>query len=720
MPKGWREVEELPRGAKLLDDYGSITSRWRAAADAGADLPDTWVLDKKRFRRALDAVLPPGHRLPEILADRSALRRAAKAARAFERLTAAALDLPLPEWPEATRAVVLWSSPVARPRGVELSGVGQCVQVPPEPEAVRRAVGRLWASVYLEPSLQEIVRRGAKRVDIVVGLTALEDPASNALQEARSAGALDTSSAAQSWTALLTDEERTPTGFPFPGATRTPGPQSALALDVGAHGARAFGQLLRERWGRVGARVVQQDSARWQWEAQATLDLMAHARGPERAALCALLGLTPPPETSGLLARWKLGVGRVAGKEALRQGGLASRVAEHELRCDDVLAGWSELDLAVLPDDGLKRTLEDAHHLLARTAELVAETTWSAELLLACCESLAPGAAPWIDAGLNDLPWVTLLAEWEERMALVRHDGACRAALSSEASLQDVRELPEGPGRRALTSLLASHGFLAANPLEPACPRLEERPEELLRLARLALERPCDVPDRCRAARFAADRALAAAESSQGRLVAVSFGALRSLAREAVVRRERLRLIECRAGALLRRLALDVDRRLRRLEPGLPAGAAFDCTVEELLEAVDLRGSSLRARVAWRRAERDLFRRRREPWFVLDDGESAPGGAREIVLSPGTLEESPWIERLDALWLLALGYVPGARVRWAAPGDAPVVLARALGVPLRSTLGRRETPSDARVKPEAGDRWHPRIEAASQQEPVRG
>lgn len=719
MPKGWRELEELPRGAKLLDDYGEVTSRWRAAADAGVDLPDTWVLDKKRFRRALESVLPPGHRFAEILADRSALRRAAKAARAFERVAAAAEDLVLPEWPETTRAVVLWSSPVVRPRGVELVGLGQCLRTTPDPAEVRRAVGSLWASVYLEPWLLEIATRGVKRVDVVVGLTALEEAPLAPHLDARSAEIMDTNSAAQSWTALLTDEERSPSGFPFPAATRAPGPQSALAVDIGAHAAFAFAHLLRERWGRGGGRVVRQHAARWQWDDQATLELVEQARGAERAALCALVGLAPPEGERGLFGRIRVGLGRVAGREALRHGSLVSRVSAHEQRSNDVLAGWSELDLAVLPDDGLKRTLEDARHLLARTAGLAAEATWSAEMLLACCETLAPGSAPWIDAGLDGLPWVTLLAEWEERLSVVRHDGPCCAALTREPPPDDLRALPEGPGRRALLSLQASHGFLAEDPLEPACPRLEERPQDLLRLARLALAAPCDVYGRCRAARFAADRALAAAESTQGRFVAVSFGGVRSLARDAVLLREQLRFIECRVGALFRRLAFDVDRRLRRLEPGLPAGAAFDCTVDELLEAVDLRGSSLRARVAWRRAERELFRRRREPWFPLS-GSTAPSATREVLLSPGPLDEPASVERFDGLWLLALGYLPGARVRWAAPGDAPVVLARALGVPLRSTLGSRETVGGARVKPGSGDTWHPNVERGIEQEPVTG
>src|SRR5690606_4468175 len=126
---------------------------------------------------------------------------------------------------------------------------------------------------------------------------------------------------------------------------------------------------------------------------------------------------------------------------------------------------------------------------------------------------------------------------------------------------------------------------LAREPLEPSCPRLHETFAEVLELARLALERPIDVSARCRVAHFAADRAVAEAERDRGRMFALSFGAMRGFARDAVLLRERLRLRECRVGALLRRIALDVDRRLRRLEPSLPLGAAFDCTSEELLEA---------------------------------------------------------------------------------------------------------------------------------------
>lgn len=672
----------MPSGAKLLDDYGEIVARWRAAKDAGVVLPKTWVLERRRFRRALEAALPPGHRISEILSDRSVLRRAAKAARGYERLAAAAEYVSLPEWPAEAEAIVLWSSPVLRPRGVALSGLVQSMTVAPTVEAVREGIGQLWASIYLEPSLRALAARGVKRVEVVVGLTVL------GRGESASGDAGSRPSDAESWTALLTEEEHPATGFPWPGGPREPAPPSTLALDLHGAGATAWRSLLRKRFGRAAATLVQQGPGRWQWQAEVALELLERSPPEERAALCWLLGLPLPSDRRKL---WKQlgGAPRWAG-EGLRKRDLEARVAAHEARCRDAMAGLVELDLAILPDDGLKRTLEDAGELVRSTVELVAECSERAAILVGCAEMLAPGSAPWIDAGLEALPGLDLCAQWEERMSVVRNDGACRTALAS-AAVTRVGDLPEGPGKRALSTFATSHGFFAADPLEPACPRLGEDPRELLSLARWALEAPVDVLARCRSARFAADRALATVESKQGRWFALSFGALRGLARDVVLLRERVRWIEAHVGALVRRIALDVDRRLRRLEPGLPTGAAFDCTVEELREAVDLTGSSLRARVAWRRAARARQRAHPEPWFSAEQARLTRGTADRtlgLCLSPGRAQGAAIAETLDGLWFLRLAYVPGVLVRWATAADGVVTLGRALGVPIVSTLGR--------------------------------
>lgn len=685
MPKGWHELGSLPTGAKLLDDYGDVTSRWGAARDAGVELPATWVLDRKRFRRAADAVLPPGHRVAEILADRSSVRRASKAARAFERLRRATQDLALPPWSAETETIVLWTSPVVRPRGIRVLELGHQVQVEPDADEVRAAIGRLWAEVYLEQTLREIAINGVKRIEVVVGLTILTPTPPHARDGGGPAQSNDAVQA--TWTALLTDQERPPTGFALPGASKDCAPESPLAGSLATHSAGAWRSVLRRHWGRGAAAIVQRGPGRWQWQAEAVLRLLERSAGIDERVLRSLAGL-PGDERVGRARRWGMRTAVLGSRELVQQGKLFAQVAEHERHCRDVLGGLSELDLAVLPDDGLKRTVEDARGLQGRTAELLAEASFSAELMVALCEELAPASGLLVDAGLDALPWVTLLADWEERLEVVRNDAAFCEALTIRGAPGGWARLPDGPGRRALQGLASSHGFLARRHADPACPRLGEELGELVELARTSLGGAGDVYGRCREARFAADRILAVEETTRGQLFTFGFGTLRGLARDAILLRERVRLLELHVGALFRRIAVDVDRRLRRLEPGLPPGAAFDCTTEELLEAVDLRGSSLFARVAWRRAQTERHRLRPEAWYPAAEGRSMP-------LSGSTCEHPVAVEALDGLWLLRIAYVPGVLVRWASRGDSVAVLARALGVPAASTLGEELTPAEA-------------------------
>ncbi len=694
MRKGWHELRALPTGAKLLDEFGEVASRWRAALDAEIELPTTWVLDRRAFRSAKDEVLPPGHRVHEIVVDRAPVRRASKAARAFERLRAAAETLSLPEWPADTEELVLWGSPVVRPRGVQVPAIAQQVQVAPDEAAVRAAIGELWATTYLEQALREIGARGVKRVEIVVGLTILTPTSSREARQQAAPVALDgrdepekepphaEAASPAPWTVLLADQEPTPTGFPLPGASKDYRPMSPLGRSLAVHGARAWRSVLRRRWGRRAAFIVEAGPGRWQWRAEAVLRLLEQGAGLDERILRSLTGLAVD-ERLGRERRWGARAALLGARELTHQAGLFEGVAEHERHCRDVLAGLRELDLAVLPDDGLKRTLEDARALQTRTVELLAEVTLSSEVLVTFCEELAPNSGLLVDAGLDALPWVSLLAEWEERLEVVRNDAECRRALAGPARRGDWTALPDGPGRRALRGLAVSHGFFAGRPEDPACPRLGEGRGQLVELAAFSLDGAGDVFGRCRAARFAADRALAAEETARGQVFTFAFGALRGMARDAILLRERVRVLELEVGALLRRIALDVDRRLHRLEPGLPQGAAFDCTVEELLEAVDLRGSSLAARVAWRRTQADRQRRHPELWYP---GSSV--GSRTVRLSsPASPERPLLVESLDGLWLLRMAYVPGILTRWAHRGDSGAVLARALGVPFASTSG---------------------------------
>jgi pyruvate,water dikinase len=82
--------------------------------------------------------------------------------------------------------------------------------------------------------------------------------------------------------------------------------------------------------------------------------------------------------------------------------------------------------------------------------------------------------------------------------------------------------------------------------------------------------------------------------------------------------RERMRTWVTRVLGMLRVIALDVDRRLRRIEPTLPRGAVFFCTYDELVQALRSGRAEVGHVVRLRRAEhlRDAARPDPPPTFI--------------------------------------------------------------------------------------------------------
>ncbi len=713
-PSVWKELSTLPSGDKLVDRYGRVTARWADAMRVAAT--PTWVLDRKGFRAELARELPPAHDVIDVAGDRATERRASRAARAYERTLGAARELSLPEWGNARRLLV-WTSPVIRPRGVELPLLVQSLEVTASAEAVREAIGRLWAVVYFDECLRTVRTLGLRRVELATGLSVLEgDGVSPAPKAAREVFAV---------------AEPVRAVAPLPGRFDTQGAEGAFSLSLGAADAAAFGRALGARFRRVPAELAHRGPGRWELDVQKLAHFVQTRSRGERRALECLLGESeglgglsgPVPEAS----RWALS--RTVGREVFRQSTLADRVQAFERRVTDAVAALTELDLAVLPDDGLKRTLEDAARLWRESAELGAEALLSSELLVASSEELDPEGGLRVDAGHEGLAWLGYLSAWQERLEVVRHDAGCREALLGGVPL------PEGAGRRALLEAERHYASWAPSLLAPGVESpggARAEPSAWVRsLALLGLRRGRSVSLACREARFEADRQLALNEEAHGSLLALSLSAVRSLTRDAVALREQVRVGRLRLFGLLSRITLDVDRRLRRIEPSLPVGGAFDCTFVELVDAVDLRGTSLVARVLWRRAERERQVERHLPWWSALASEPRPeeGGAVTQSASPLSLGEvsgpalvAPWdganevprepvlvVRAFSAALLLALPYVRGFVVERGARSDSFAVVARALGVPgLSIHEAPRNTPTLAvdacRVMLRAGSR----------------
>jgi phosphohistidine swiveling domain-containing protein len=297
------------------------------------------------------------------------------------------------------------------------------------------------------------------------------------------------------------------------------------------------------------------------------------------------------------------------------QFSLDAAVARFEAIADKAREAHSALDLAILPDDGLGRTLRDVQALLDRTGTTMLTCASSALgthlALKAILGRVAPlGAerlAQALTGGIRDLetarPAIGIL-----RVAnIARDEPAARAALLLEAGLDAI---PEGPTRRAIASFLELHGDRAVREAELSTPRWREDPRTVLAMIRVALR------GEARDVETALARARAQADAESARLVPRLSFAEQTLVRHLVARaqksarlRERMRGWVTRVLGMLREAVLEADRRLVRLVPELAEdrphaiGAAFFLTIDEVVQALRTSRADLAPLVRARRAE---------------------------------------------------------------------------------------------------------------------
>jgi pyruvate,water dikinase len=296
---------------------------------------------------------------------------------------------------------------------------------------------------------------------------------------------------------------------------------------------------------------------------------------------------------------------------------LDEEVDRYEAIAEKARAAHTALDLAILPDEGLGRTIRDVQALLERTGTTMltsASTALGAHLALKTLLSRvmplgAERLAQALTGGIRDLetarPAIGIL-----RVAnIARADPEARAAIEQESTV-GLDAIPEGPTRRALMSFLDLHGDRAVREAELSTPRWREDPRAVLTMVRVALRGEArDVEPA-----LAHARAQAAAEAARlmPRLHLAEQTVVRHLvarAQKAARLRERMRTWVTRVLGMLRQAVLDADRRLSRLVPELaedsrhPVGSAFFLTLDELVLALRTSPADLAPLVRARRAE---------------------------------------------------------------------------------------------------------------------
>lgn len=337
----------------------------------------------------------------------------------------------------------------------------------------------------------------------------------------------------------------------------------------------------------------------------------------------------------------------VAPRIIARQARLEDEVGAYEKDADRARRSLHEIDLGILPDDALVTTLNTASALLDRTGTLMLEcasASLAAHLALARlldqvaarrtsvrddvtlgdvqnpADGVTTGAtlAQALTGGVRELdsaaPGVALARIAE----IVRNEPEARERLVA-GIVRAPSDLPEGSTRRALEKFLDEHGDRAVREAELSTPRWREDPGPIISMLVSSLRAPEGEAVRALArARALSDREMAQLEMRLGPVQIFAVRTLVNRSQQFTRLRERMRTWVTRVLGMLRLIALDIDRRLRRIDPSLGDGAVFFCTFDELVQALRSGRADVGHVVRLRRAEylRDAARPDPPPAFI--------------------------------------------------------------------------------------------------------
>ncbi|MBW2529041.1 MAG: hypothetical protein JRI23_32995 [Deltaproteobacteria bacterium] len=320
-----------------------------------------------------------------------------------------------------------------------------------------------------------------------------------------------------------------------------------------------------------------------------------------------------------------------------------------------------ELDLTLLPNDGITTTLASAQAALERSAALW--TRWvSAQLALqllvtALVRRRVPEAPPTLGmaltAGAGRLYAADMGVALAPTIEALASDGEAFERIRTGA-IRSVRQLPDGRFRGALGHFLASYGDVARGAFDVARPRWSEDASDLLQVVRAlsSSSAAAGSDDPTARARAAAASELARYEPFlplwERRLLLATLDRCKALAKG---RRDLDRRL-LRSLRIVRRVLLDVDRRLRRIDPSIPEGGVFYCQPTRLMRTLSSGRPELGELIRMRQTDRDQLSARRMPPTISEWLPPAPNPIvvpteplEGIGVSPGVVEGR--VRRLD-------------------------------------------------------------------------
>lgn len=366
------------------------------------------------------------------------------------------------------------------------------------------------------------------------------------------------------------------------------------------------------------------------------------------------------PEVVKLLARQVEGTSKrgfflraplMAPRLLARQARLERDIAAYEPWADKQRRRVLEMDLGILPDDGLVTTLRATQAMLERTGTLMllaASASLAAHVILtetlarvtrrssARDDDAATVGTRRASAGKLALALTSGVSELDSaapgialsRVArLTRTDDAARIELLAGRAKR-IEDLPRGATRAALLEFMESYGERAVREAELAVPRWNEDSSHVIAMLTASLRGPESLDGEAAVARARAfaDREMARLETSTSALELAVVRALVSRVQHFTRLRERMRFWVTRVLGMFRKAALEIDRRLVRIDRTLSPGAAFFCTFDELCTSLKSGRAELGHVVRLRRAEHARDAARPDPPITFV-GRPPPFGA---------------------------------------------------------------------------------------------